>query len=140
VAAWNVRFFQRHVADDPERQIPADDFLQNVCSRSIRARFYAILTSVANGPPPKFRGGSMWRAMHGDMGGYYETRVLGPQKRLHRLFCFLEQPRPGLDAPTVVVICGMVKANETAFTKADYDYVRQLGEEFRRHNPSEVLA
>ncbi len=81
----------------------------------------------------------MWRAMHGNMAGYYEARALGPQKRLYRVFCLLEPNPPGLPGPAVVVLCGMSKKNETAFADADYRSVRQLGDEYRRREPRSVV-
>ncbi len=74
----------------------------------------------------------MWEAMHGDMAGYYEARTRGPDRRLYRLFCFLEHPRPGLDRHLVVILGGLVKPVGTAFTDAEYATIRRLGEEYRR--------
>lgn len=140
MAAWQVRFFKRHKDDDPTESCPTDAFLQNDCPATIRARLFAILASVAAGPPPQFRGGAMWQAMHGDMAGYFEARALGPQKRLYRVFCLLEQAPPGLPGPALVAICGMVKKNERAFSAADYQRVRYLGHEYRRREPRNVLV
>jgi len=44
----------------------------------------------------------------------------------------------GLGGPSIVLVTGMRKANETAFTKADYARVRALGEEYRSRTPRSV--
>ena len=56
----------------------------------IRAQFVAVLDVVAAAPPPRFSGGGLWEAMHGDMSGWYEIRVTGPRREQFRLFCLLE--------------------------------------------------
>lgn len=71
----------------------------------------------------------MWEAMHGNLRGFYEARTRGPDRRLYRLFCILDQGTAGLDGPTVVVITGLSKPAGTAFTAADYARVRRLGDE-----------
>lgn len=81
----------------------------------------------------------MWEAMHGPMRGFYEARTRGPDRRLYRLFCLLERDAPGLDGPTIVVIDGLSKRNSSAFTDAEYEQVRRLGEEYRRRVPRSVV-
>ncbi|HEU5218458.1 MAG TPA: hypothetical protein VFU23_07355 [Gemmatimonadales bacterium] len=78
--------------------------------------------------------------MHGEMAGYYEIRVDGPQRRHYRLSCVLERDglAVGLKGPSVVVLCGMDKAFRTTFTKRDYERVRALGERFRFMVPRSV--
>jgi hypothetical protein len=61
--------------------------------------------------------------MSGKMRGFYEARTRGPDRRLYRLFCILEREAPGLDGPSVVVICGLSKVHGTAFSDADYESV-----------------
>lgn len=90
-------------------------------------------------PPPSFSGGGMWEAMHDEMAGYYEARTRGPDRRLYRLYCILEREEPGLRYPSLVVIAGLAKPNETSFRDADYARVRRLGEEYRRRTPRSVL-
>lgn len=80
----------------------------------------------------------MWEAMRGSMRGFCEARTRGPDRRLYRLFCILERDAPGLDRPSIVVIGGLSKPNDTAFTEADYDRVRRLGDEYRRRLPRNV--
>ena len=130
---WLLHFFQRHQDDDPKRAVPAEDFLDNrqMCPEGIAADLLAVVDAVAKRPPPQFSGGLQWQAMKKDMRGYHEARVRGG-KWLYRLFCFLENPGTDLGGPSVVVITGMRKPNETAFTSADYAYVRSLGDEFKR--------
>jgi hypothetical protein len=33
----------------------------------------AVLNAVAEAPPPRFSGGGMWEAMHGEMAGFYDA-------------------------------------------------------------------
>lgn len=81
----------------------------------------------------------MWEVMHGQMAGYYEARTRGPDRRLYRLFCVLEREAPGLDRPSLVVITGLSKPNETAFRPSDYALILTLGEEYYGRSPRSVL-
>src|SRR4051794_33480777 len=125
-AAWDIKVFQRHPDDDRHETCPAEDFLFG-CPLSVRTDLIAIVDAVAAAPPPRFTGGGMWEAMHGQMRGFYEARTRGPDRRLYRLFCILEREAPGLSGPTVVVIAGLSKSNNTAFTDTDYSHIRLLG-------------
>jgi len=80
--------------------------------------------------------------MHGEMAGYYEIRIDGPQRRHYRLFCLLENPGEvaGLKGPSLIVLCGMEKAFRTTFTKSDYERVRTLGGRFRSRVPRPVAS
>ncbi len=49
------------------------------CPTNVRATIFAVLDAVADAPPPRFSGGGMWEAMHGDMAGFYEVRKQGPR-------------------------------------------------------------
>lgn len=80
----------------------------------------------------------MWEAMHGEMAGYYEARTRGPDRRLYRLFCFLERDQPGLTKPSVVVIGGLSKPVGTALTSAEYRSIRALGDEYRKRSPRSI--
>lgn len=86
----------------------------------------------------KFAGGGQWQAMRGDMAGFYEARSRGPRKRLYRLFCLLEREAPALPGPSLVIITGMDKANESSFSDADYRRVRRLGAEYRGRTPRSI--
>jgi hypothetical protein len=136
---WRIHFLQRHRDDDPDRQVPALVFLDAIPA-AVAATMQAVLEAVAAAPPPAFSGGGMWKAMHDDMAGFYEVRVMGPGKRLYRLFCVLERDAPGLGGPSVVAITGLSKANERAFTRKDYTGVRALGAEYRGRSPRSVLT
>lgn len=135
---WEVVVFQRHREDDPNERCPAEEFLDR-CPDSVAVDLIAIVDAVAASPPPQFSGGGMWEAMHGRMRGYYEARTRGPDRRLYRLYCVLEQNAPGLERPSVVVIGGLSKPNNTAFTDADYAQIRRLGDEYRRRTPRSVV-
>lgn len=130
-------FFQRHSDDDPAQDIPGAGFLDS-CPVGVRADLVAIVKAVAAAPPMKFAGGGQWKAMRVEMAGYYEARSRGPRKQLYRLFCFLERDAPGLPGPSLVIITGMDKPNESAFSSADYRRVRRLGDEYRRRAPRSI--
>ncbi len=134
---WSIVFFQRHRDDDPAQEVPAAAFLES-CPLGVRADLAAIVKAVAETPPMKFAGGGQWKVMRADMAGYYEARSRGPRKRLYRLFCFLERDAPGLPGPSLVIITGMDKANESAFSSAEYRQVRRLGDEYFRRTPRSV--
>src|ERR1039458_5795634 len=88
--AHDVVYFQRHQSDDPGQAIPGRDFLRNVCPTKVRATMNAVLTAVAAAPPKRYAGGGYWEAMKGDMTGWFEVRVNGPQRRHFRLYCRLD--------------------------------------------------
>ena len=135
---WAVKLFKRHRADDAAESCPARDFL-TAAPKQAATQLLAIVDAVAASPPPQFTGGGMWEAMKGAMAGFYEARRRGPDRRLYRLFCILEQQAPGLPGPTIVVIAGMSKPVGTLFTAAEYARVRTLGEEYRRRSPRGVI-
>ncbi|MCL5957748.1 MAG: hypothetical protein M1358_00265 [Chloroflexi bacterium] len=135
---WGIRFFQRHLEDDPNKTCPAEEFLAS-CPRKVSATLLAILQAVAMAPPPTFSGGGMWEAMHGEMAGFYEARTRGPDRRLYRLYCILERAAPGLNCPSLIVIAGLSKPNESAFSKSDYAWVRGIGDEYYSRSPRSVV-
>jgi hypothetical protein len=87
--AWAVVYYK-----DGDGAIPGELFLES-CPVGVEAKIQAVLTAVADAPPPSFSGGGMWEAMHGEMTGYYEVRVSGPRREQFRLFCLLEREPPG---------------------------------------------
>ena len=137
---WRVHFFQRHGADDPHQTVPAREFLGS-CPTIVRAKLLAVVKAVADAPPPAFSGGGRWEAMHGDMAGFYEVRVDGPQRRHYRLFCILERDggRVGLGGPSLVLITGLDKGFRTTFSDRDYEIIRKLGREYWSRNPRSVV-
>jgi hypothetical protein len=135
-APWNVVFFERHPDDDPEKTVPGMVYL-NECPDNIQQEMFAILNAVADAPPPSFRNSQVWTAMHDDMAGWFEARKKG-QKLLYRVFCLVERSGKGLPGPSVVVITGMTKKNETAFSDEDYARVRALGEEYKGRTPRSI--
>ena len=76
--------------------------------------------------------------MHKPMNGWFEARKKN-EKDLYRLFCLLEREAAGLPGPSVVVIVGMTKENESAFSDLDYAQVRRLGEEYKKRTPRSIL-
>ena len=85
-----------------------------------------VLEAVRAAPPPSFSGGGYWEKMHGDMAGYYEIRVDGPNREHFRLFCILEPDdvTKKLGAPTIAGVAGASKPFRTTFTKREYAAVR----------------
>lgn len=137
---WSVRYFKRHRSDDAAKRVPAQEFIES-CPPGVKATIFAVLKAVAEAPPPQFSGGGMWQVMHGSMKSYYEVRVMGPGRKLYRVFCILERSTEGLglDNHSVIVIDGMSKPNETAFSEADYAAIRRLGDEFRARKSRSVV-
>jgi hypothetical protein len=131
---WAVVYYKRE-----DGSIPVEEFLGD-CPVKVEAKMQAVLSAVADAPPPSFSGGGMWEAMHGDMTGYYEVRVNGPKREQFRLFCLLERDPPGLGEPLIAVITGMRKAFMTKFGKADYDAVRVLGDEYKATSPRRIAT
>lgn len=124
-------------------KVPAEEFLER-CPAKVDARFAAVLDAVRTAPPPQFSGGGYWEAMHGDMGGYYEIRLTGPNRRQYRLFCILDNGNSselrerGFDRPQIAVITGMVKSSGTTFSARDYGAVRKLGAEYLSQIPRRI--
>ena len=127
---WLIHFFQRHPADDPERAVPAQDFLDGLPTK-VLAEMVAVLDAVAEAPPPAFSGGGKWEAMHGDMSGLYEVRVQGGGMN-HRLFCILERDAVDLGGSSIVVIDGLSKPKRSAAKPKDYRRVLRMKAEFSR--------
>src|SRR5437762_2425983 len=110
--AWNILYYRTSSGD-----VPGLQFLMGTgCPTNVRATIFAVLDAVADSPPPRFSGGGMWEAMHGDMAGFYEVRKQGaPNRTQYRLFCLLDNAdaaglkKRGLARPAIVVITGMSK-------------------------------
>jgi hypothetical protein len=138
--AWRIIYY---CATDGT--VPADAFLKS-CPASVEAHLLAILSAVAQAPPPRHSGGGKWEAMHGEMAGFYEVRTTGPGRAQYRLFCILENAeaaelrRRGLEGPAIAVITGLRKPWRTKFTDADYAAVRSLGDEHRSRHPRRIKA
>jgi hypothetical protein len=130
---YDVVFFQRHSADDPAESVPGREFLV-ACPVKVRATMRAVLTQVAASPPHRFAGGGKWEAMRGDMTGYHEVRVDGPNRHHYRLYCKLDTEAKGR-GPLLVVIAGADKPFRTKLADSVYDDVRSLGTEYLARNP-----
>jgi len=137
--AWDAEFFERHLDDDPDRDVPGLTFLQTRGKGDVGADLLAIVAEVAATPPPAFRNTTVWQAMHGSMTGWFEARKKRG-KTLYRLFCLLEREPPGLARPSLVIITGLDKPVDMAFSEADYAEVRALGDEYRARSPRSVLS
>ena len=101
----------------------------------------AVLSAVADAPPPAFSGGGKWEAMHDEMAGLYEVRVDGPKRTHYRLFCLLERDDSrtlGLGGPSIIVIDGRSKPFKTEIPSAEYAKVKKLADEYRKRTPRSV--
>jgi hypothetical protein len=137
--AWDVIYYR--TGDD---RVLALDFLGS-CPTKVRATLLAVLDAVVAAPPPRFSGGGLWEAMHGEMHGYFEARTQGaPNRTQYRLFCLLENGREaelrrrGLPGPAIAVITGMSKPWMTTFSAADYAPVRMYGADHLARYPRRV--
>ena len=118
---------------------PGRDFLDRA-PHKVRATMRAVIAAVAAAPPHRFAGGGYWEAMHGEMTGWFEVRVDGPQRQRHfRLFCLLDSDSPGHPEPLLVIVTGLSKLRGTKLTDSDYAAVRALGVEYRSSNPRSVM-
>lgn len=127
---WRIHFFQRHPQDDPDRAVPAMEFLDEVPT-NVAARLHAVLDAVAAAPPPSFSGGGRWEAMHGTMAGFYEARVASSGKN-YRLFCILERDADDLGGSSLVCVSGLSKPARSAARERDYETARRFRAEFER--------
>ena len=132
--AWGVVYYKAKGGN-----VPVETFLDG-CPNAVEAKLQAVLSAVAEAPPPSFSGGGMWEAMHGEMGGYYEVRVQGPGREHFRLFCLLDRNGPGLDQPVIVALTGLRKPHMTTFSDNDYAAVRELGDAYRASNPRRIAT
>lgn len=137
--AHEVVFFKRHRDDGPDEAIPGREFLHKTPTK-VRATMRAVLVAVAAAPPKRYSGGGYWEAMKGDMTGWFEVRVDGPQRHHYRLYCRLdyEATNLGLTRPLLVVIAGLDKPFRTELTTADYARVRAFGDEYLSRNPRSI--
>jgi hypothetical protein len=98
-----------------------------------------VLVAVAAAPPKRFAGGGYWEAMKGDMSGWFEVRVDGPNRHHYRLFCQLDYEAKNGPKPLLVVIAGLDKPFRTELSPADYAKVRALGAEYFARNPRSII-
>src|SRR5688572_8635269 len=124
--AHEIVFFKRHPLDDPDEIAPGRKFL-NGCPSGVRAKFRAVLAAVAAAPPKRFAGGGYWEAMKGEMNGWFEVRVDGPNRHHYRLFCRLDYEAKNRPKPLLVVIAGLDKPFRTELAASDHATVRALG-------------
>jgi hypothetical protein len=132
-----IVYFRRHVSNDPGRSVPGREFLDR-CPVKVRATMRAVLVAVAQAPPHRFAGGGYWEAMHGEMSGWFEVRVNGPQRHHYRLFCRIDMQARGAQRPWLVVVSGLDKPFRTELSSADYATVRELGDEYFGRNPRSI--
>jgi hypothetical protein len=132
---WDVVFYELK-----KGQAPALDFLE-MCPKVVRAELMATIGAVRDGPPPSFRGGLRWQAMHGDMGGTFEARD-EHDKMLYRLFCILDRDGPAndLDRPSVVLLGGAKKPLDTEVSPAIYATIVAYRDNYLGSNPRPVLS
>jgi hypothetical protein len=124
---WAAAFYK-----DASGYVPARHFLAKECPDSVRISLLAILVAVRDAPPPSFPASNMWHAMHGKMKGFHEARD-EHDGVLYRVFCVVDRNAPdhGLDAPTVALISGGVKAVAEAMDEGVYDEARVYRDDYR---------
>jgi hypothetical protein len=132
---WQIVFFKR-TAENANPLVPALDFLNSIPDDAL-AEILATLDAVAEGPPPSFRGGLRYVPMRGDLAHFHEVRTKH-QKKLYRLFVLEDAEPPGLPGPSLALIQGGAKDNETAFSTTFYKEVKTLGDEYLGSNPRSV--
>ena len=125
---WLIHFFQRHADDDSTRSVPTIDFLKTL-PQKVKAEIVAVLDAVAEAPPPAFRGGGKWEAMHDEMSGFFEVRVQGGGMN-HRLFCILQRDAADLGGSSIVAIDGLSKPKRSAANPRDYRRALAMRVEF----------
>lgn len=132
---WHIVFFRRTDVDATP-PVPALDFLMSIPDNAL-AEIMATLDAVAEGPPPRFRGGLRYMAMRGDLAHFHEVRTKH-QNQLYRVFVLEDAKAPGLPGPSLALIQGAVKDNETAFSTTFYKDVKTLGDEYLDSVPRSV--
>jgi hypothetical protein len=133
-----IVYFRRHPEDDPSQCAPGKEALDGFPTK-VRATMRAVLVAVAAAPPKRFSGGGYWEAMHGEMTGWFEVRLDGPQRTHHRLFCLLDYGADDHEKPLLVVVDGRSKPFRTTLSASDYRDVRSLGDEYRSRRPRSVI-
>ncbi|QQD76283.1 hypothetical protein I8920_00420 [Curtobacterium sp. YC1] len=139
----DVVFFRRHADDDPNELAPGMAELES-WPKSVRSKVTAVIAAVAGAPPMRFSGGGYWEAMKGDMKGWFEVRVDGPNREHFRLFCLLDYEAVDdngdpVGKPYLTIIDGRRKAFKTTISAAEYAKVSALGDEYKRRNPRSVV-
>ena len=98
--------FQRHADDDPLQAVPAIEFLDHVPTK-VAAEVHAVLSAVAEAPPPAFSGGGKWEAMHGELVGLYEIRV---QAAARITGCSASWPAPTISGDLASCVWGACRS------------------------------
>lgn len=129
-APWRVHFFRRERGGDLSEAVPAMGFLKSVPS-GVAAKIQAVLEAVAEAPPPSFSGGGMWKAMRGDMAGFYEVCVQGSDAN-YRLLCLLDRHADDLGGSSIICVYGFSKPKRQSASGKDYRQARKHREEFER--------
>lgn len=134
MTVWDIVYYR-----DANDKVPGADFLL-ACPPKTSANLGAVLDAVAAAPPPMFSGGGKWEAMHGDMGGYYEVRAMGPGREHFRLFCIMDKAddQNGLPRDAIAVITGGRKQNATLFDDLFYKRVRKMGDDYKAQFPRRI--
>lgn len=96
---------------------------------STAAKLNAVLLAVAEGPPHKFRGGGYWEAMHGEMSGFHEIRILGKRNRLFRVICLSKRNLNTQEQ--IVVLAILQKSKGEKISTREYAKVKEIADSFR---------
>ena len=97
---------------DPMNLLEVDD--------ALAARFAAIANAVCQAWP-KFKGGGLWKAMHGEMQGFFEIRI-SKGKTNYRFICHPIQRGEQL----LIVVAGAAKPRQTGLPESFYEDVKTV--------------
>lgn len=137
---WDVAFYKRREPGDDFDSAPGQDWLDTFPDE-VAVDLIGIVREVAARPPQRFSTGTpMWQVMHDDMAGLCEARKKRG-KTLYRLFCLLDRdgPEHGLKKPTVVVISGGEKPQETEMPDWVYQDARSFRDNYRSSSRRPVV-
>jgi hypothetical protein len=106
----------------------------------------AVLDAVAAAPPPRFSGGGLWEAMHGDMHGAitrcasraHPTAASTGSSADWRIPVRRNWRSSACPGPRSRVITGLHKPWMTTFAETDYAAVRVIGEESLAQIPRRI--
>ena len=87
---------------------------------ALAARFAALANAVYQAWP-KFKGGGLWQAMHGEMQGFFEIRI-SKCKTNYRFICHPIQRGEQL----LIVVAGAAKHRQTGLPESFYQDVKTV--------------
>lgn len=121
---WDIAFYK-----NAKGEAPALSWLR-AFPEGVEKRMVAIIIAVAQRPPPSFPSSSNeWKAMHTDMGGFFEARDQH-EKMDYRVFCILDRNHHA--RPTVVLVSGGEKPDGTQMKAWIYEEARKFRDDYNK--------